>query len=317
MPVTVRNIKSDDLSPKLDFKSNSELVKLLPRTLTPKRFSFELNGVSTAVANGLRRACALEINIKSMTFDFDDFETTNPFTLPDFLQTRIQHIPIDQSVANNTEWYIDVSNNTKSTKYIYSDEIKVKGGKNVSAFNQTFPIISLQPNTSLQVKRIYIHEGMGFNNSCFSSAHQSLCVPLDQQPIDLQTGEGVRSGVADPKKHRVGFITNGGIGGREIVIRACQSIRERLRYIQTLLPNITTKEKMSMMIINGESDTIGNLLLKTITELSPDAVITYETNSTYRALTLKLKTSEEPDRVINNAIKFSIEIFGAIEKQLR
>jgi len=327
MAPTVRNVKSTDLSPKLKLAPGSKvadkLTDLLPRTLTPKRIEFELGDVSTAVANGLRRTCALEINAKSMTFDQEDFETTNPFILPDFLRQRIEHIPIEQSVSNSTEWYIDVVNNTKHTKYIYSNDIKMRGGKGASGntgkdvFNQTFPIISLQPNTSLKVKKIYIHEGLGYINSCFSLACQTACVPVDQKPIDLTTKEGVRSGVANARKHRISFVTNGGISGKEIVARACQSIRERLRYIQTLLPNITTKEGMSMLAINGESDTIGNLLLKTVTELSPDTVITYEPNSTYRALTLKLKTQEEPDRVINNAIKVIIEIYGAIEKQIK
>lgn len=313
---TVRNIKSTDLSPKLDASVIKTLGKMLPNVLTPKRIEFDILGVSVAVANGLRRTCALETTGKSMTFGGDAFLTDDPFILSDFLLTRIQSIPIKQDIDLKAEFYINVTNTSKTNKCVYSSDIKSKR-TNKPIFNQTFPVVMLQPNTYLKLTTISIHEGFGYINACFALACQTSCVPLDQTPVNLATEKGVRSGIANPKEHRIGLMINGGLSGKEIVIRGCQSIRERLRYAQTLLPTLTTKDNVSMLVINGESDTIGNLLLKTVIDLNPHAVATYETASTYRALTFKLRTTEEPERIINNAIKYIIEIYTTIEKQIR
>jgi DNA-directed RNA polymerase subunit L len=313
--VKVRNFETVSLSPKLDVKLDAAMLPLLPTTLMPSKVSLDLIDVSVAVANGLRRTCALEITGRALTFDLADFRTNNPFILHDFLSTRIKHIPIKQDAPAKAEFSINVSNTTTELKYVMSSDIIPKTSMK-PIFNQTFPIATLQPNTSLVIKRIYITEGVGYVGSQYSLACQTACTPIDQVPFNEKTGEGTRSGMADPRAHHLSFVVNGGISGKLILERGCASIRERLRYIQTLLPNITTKDDMSMLVINGESDTIGNLLLKTIVELSPDAVATYETSSTYRALTFKLKTHEEPERVIGNAIKYIIEVYEAIEKQL-
>lgn len=316
MPVKVRNLETTSLSPNLGVGLNPKLAALIPTTLTPSKVSVDIIGVSVAVANGLRRTCALEITGRAMRFAQEDLITNNPFILYDFVLDRISHIPIKQDVSEKAEFKLHVENNTKTLMYVMSSDITPISGSSKPIFNQTFPIATLQPGTHLTIKKIKIETGLGYVNSCFSLACSTVCVPLDQTPINLSDNTGVRSGLANPRNHRISFITNGGIDGKSILIRACVDIRERLRYTQSLLVDITTKDNMSILVINGESDTIGNLLLKTIVELSPDAVATYETNSTYRSLTFKLKTQEEPERVIGNAIKYIIDVYDVIEKQL-
>ena len=297
--VKVTNLKLTDVSPGLKFKPANDL---LPKQLKPLRCSFEIHGVSTAIVNGIRRALQSEILVKALCFDRENFDTNDDFMLDDFVLNRIKHIPIEQTVSDSAIYNIDVINNTHQVMIVKSDSLK--GGRVV--FDDTIHIAMLQPNKYLRIKNISIVKDYGYKNSAFSVTCGQSNVPIDVEPLNLYEKTGVSSSVANPRKHRISFETNGTMHPRVIVVSACREIISRLSDISKQTNMIQRLGNKYKLLINGENDTTGNIIMKTATELYPDIpAITYMVNESDKVLDITID-AETPDEVIISSCKEAI-----------
>lgn len=310
----VKNIKIKNLSPNI---TDDKLKKMVPKTLIPKRMEFELHNINIGIANGIRRTLPSELLVKCMDFNFDKYSTNDVFMLNDFIKERIHNIPINQNVSYDSVFSLNVTNRTNKLMHVKSSEILLDGQKNKKLpFNGEFTLAILHPHKFLKITNIFIEEDYGYNGAWWSMACNSTCLPLDQTPIDLYTGEGISSSVSDPRKHKILFTSNGVLPMREIMIECCENIKERLTYVSSILDTLSFTLDEYILNVQGETDTIGNMLVKTISDLYPDiTAVTYSTSPTSRDMKLKIRTNDNAEVIISDTIKFIIRIFDRIQIQ--
>lgn len=173
-------------------------------------------------------------------------------------------------------------------------------------FNETFTLATLDEGTSIEISSISIIEGFGYNHSRHSLTHLASGVPLDQIPLDLHTGEGVPSGLANPQIHLIKFTTNGIMDPHQIITYACKSIEERLLFIRNLHDEFKTVNNEHILTLHGESYTIGNLLMRTICDNEHVEGVTTNPHLHVRAIDLKIKTDNDVRKIMDKTISFLI-----------
>lgn len=316
--IQVKNIQTVDISPKI---KNPKYAELVPKTLFPKHFSFEVIGGNNAVCNGIRRTISSECMVRTMSFEFDSFDCNNPFTLNDMILTRLMLIPIDQTTPLDAVFEIDIINKTKNILDVKASDIKIVNpgtpGLKKLPFNELFTLMTLEPNKYIKIKSITIKNGFGYNHAAYSFACNTACVVLDEIPInniDPET-KGISSSVSDPHHHKISFNTNGTLPPQTIVFEACDNLSLRLEYIIKLLPNIISSGDIYVLTINGESDTIGCILMKTITVLYPQIIaVNYSTGDVLRSLTMRVRTDEDINEVFTHCIRHVVRQITDIKK---
>jgi DNA-directed RNA polymerase subunit L len=80
---------------------------------------------------------------------------------------------------------------------------------------------------------------------------------------------------------------------------------------------MSNNENQYVLYIEGESDTIGNLIVKTTDELYPDVeAITYSTTAIGRSLTIKIIYGDDINTLYRRVIDHLTAIFETIKGQL-
>jgi DNA-directed RNA polymerase subunit L len=306
----ITSIKIKDISPKL----SGEAGKLLPKTLKPESCEFELHNVSLAIANGIRRAIISETKTRALTMLSDDFHTNDVFVkLPDFIISRIRCIPVKQSVSLNAVYKLSVTNNTADMMDVKTSHLT--GGPS-NMFDETITILKLNPGKYVTIDKITIDEGYGYNFAGYSTAYGATCIPLDVIPYNMYTGEGVKSMVSDPRSHKIAFDTNGTIDCHNLISNACHEIIDRLENIRTMMYKLQQLEDKYQLYINGENDTTGNIIMKTVCDLYKDIpMFIYTVDDINKGMRLDMQT-DDPNGIINGAIKYASDVLKKIASSL-
>jgi DNA-directed RNA polymerase subunit L len=318
--VKVTNINIEDLTPVIE---DTSLMHLIPKNLFSKRISFHIENVSNAVANGIRRTVMNELLIKAMWFELDDFHTTDSFILNTMIQTRLALIPIDQKTPLQTIFDLLVINDGTEEIDVFADKIHVRSGhlhRKDLPFNETNPICTLKQGKELKISKIILKEDYGYNFAGHSVAQNAVSLSLDQKPLNQylpkdHPDRGISSSISDPRKWKIQFTTTGAMEPNDIVAAACENIIKRIQNFQNLIPNILSNGDTYVLIVDGESDTIGNLLMKTCVELYPNIkACTYNPDSIKRSFTLKIRCDEDVNSVLLSCSKYIIDIYSSIKK---
>ena len=321
--ISVSDIKVTDLSPKL---KNPAFEKFVPKNLKPKRMSFQISGVNNAESNAIRRTIGCELLVSALHTEYENISTNDMFIIPEMLVKRMRMIPVDQSVPLDAIFEIDVINKTTNIVEIKSSEIRIvspgKGTKERPSikklpFNETFTLFTLEPGRYMKITNIGIHQDFGFREDYGTHvvAFNTASVAVDQIPINMYEPElgGIPSRISNPKVWRITFNTNGTMDPKEIVAAACTNIIERIQSISELLYWIENNNDEYILTINGESDTIGNLLMRTICDTYPDIrAVTYSTTSFGRVLTMRIRCDEDINTIYSSVIKHITRVFTEI-----
>lgn len=310
--VVVKNIKIIDISPKLKGVAGS----LLPKELLPEQCSFEVYGVNTGIANGIRRAILSEVKVKSFDMDIDTFETNDPFVkLEQFVRERIRCIPIRQTVDPNLELKLDFQNNTKDQKSALSSDLIItkKVGDTKNLFNSTIELVSIAPEKFIKIGKIFVTEGYSHEFGGYTAAYGVLCVPLDEQPYNMYTGEGISSSVSKSRDHKIQFETNGTIPPKKLVVMACDEIINRLERLDGLIYQLKQIDDTHQLIVRGENDTIGNIISRTVHELHPEVECVCPIDSINRSMKITIR-ADEPNNVLSEAIRLATDTLKKIKK---
>lgn len=308
-----------DLSPKVN---DRELDHLMPKRLFCKRLSFTLKDTNRAVANGIRRTVMSELLVKALTFDYEDFSTTNPFLINTMILKRFRLIPIDQAVPDDAVFELHAANKTNHVAYVYTRQISIKAGAGLKGlpFNENIPLFTLEAGTSVDIKNIRVISDYGYNFAGHAVAYNATSLALDQKPINLflpadDPNRGIPSRQSNPREWRITFNTTGAMAPHDIVRAACDNIIERLRNVEKLLYSIQASKDLHVLTINGESDTIGNLIMCTGLEIYPDIdFITYVTSVGKRRCTIKVRTTEDITILFKTIIRTIVAQFTEIKK---
>lgn len=306
----VKNFKVDTVGPKT---SDKLVAALLPTVNVPVRCSMELHGVNVAIANGLRRVLMSELPAMRMTFAHDSFHTNDPFMKVDYIRDRIYNIPVRQDNPNAT-WKLHKVNDTAMGMRIKTrDLIGTKG-----LFNETFDVALIGSNRFITIDKIYLQKGYGYNHAGHSLAFAVSSVPLDQTPYDQHTGEGVRSSVSDPRVHRLAFTTNGTMDPKKIVLLACSELVTRLNAVIKAIPSINHANDTYHLVLNNESDTVGNILVKGLVETYPDiTAATYSMDDIVRSITVSVRTDDDLESMLIDVCKKNIKVVESIATHFR
>ena len=317
--IKVSNIKVTDLSPKV---VNPEAKKLLPTIVHPYNLTFEIAGVDNSVANAIRRTLVDEFPVKAMTATQTDFESTDPYHISEMILARIKMIPIMQNVPEDAIFILDVENKTPVLRNVLSSEIKIKSGAAAkhTYFNETFVLFTLNPGKTTKIKEIKIMKSPGFvpGNGMMAIASNVISLTRDQVPFNPYEPEkgGTFSRVADSKKWQISFNAAGTVPDYKKLMTQCVDLLiEKIKNVKNLLYLIEGNDSEFYLEINGESDTLGNLFMRTIDRLYPNlALVKYSVNSVVRILTIKVVGGEDINDVYGTAISHLINIFTKIRK---
>lgn len=174
----------------------------------------------------------------------------------------------------------------------------------------------------------------------------------DTGEIALQSGYVESSLVANPRSHRltacISAVPKGSNDTITVLIDACGYIMKRLRYIQGILENsrvgiesnqsaksyrsanayliITPDTTFSnrikgVLVVKNETDTIGNLITRSIYEIMPDiGYVGYSCIPHKKMMELTVSHSvaepEEIEPIITKAVKHAYGIISKIQKQI-
>lgn len=298
-----------DLTPKVDKKYKSELDKLV---LKQVKLEFDLEADS-AISNTIRRVSAGELYLKHLYTDFEQINTDDEFIIPEMIQERIKMIPVLQTVPDNVKFNISVVNNSLDVEMIFTKDLKASDGRKY--FDLCIPLFDLragkQFHLGAQVRSSYTwQEGM------VCAVSQAVSMPSDVKLTNLFEGEE-GDVTTDPKMHRISMISMGMIQNpKDIIKMSCDNIIERLGAVRDIISDITGTNNEYILVINGESDTIGNLLMKEGWVRYPKLnYLTYKTEPDVRQLTIKI-SHESPKSVLKDVIDYCVDIFTIIKTLL-
>lgn len=317
--MTARDLKVESLAPRVDKK----YAHLVPRECIPVHASVILADVSTAVSNAMRRTIACELPVKAMWAEYDDFATTEPSIIPEMVINRIRMIPLVQSTPDDARWELDVTNTGAELMDVKAAEIRPVGRHTRPAFNRTFTLCTLSPGATLRMKiRVHVDHGYvsGSGMHVVACNVTSICADPAFTPLDAYAGAGVSCSISDPRVHRLSFNTNGTMEPRDIIVAAADSLIERTGQIKSLLNTPTAIEGSGgqyQITVVGESDSLGNLYMKTICELYPAiGGVKYSTNHLVREMTIYLRCIDEPRDILAEASDAIIATYVKIKNAL-
>jgi len=322
----VSDIVITDISPKI---KNPSLEQYMPKTLFPKHFEFKIAGVSNAVSNAIRRTAACELLVSGLHVDLEDIKINDPFAFHEMIINRFRLIPIDQRTPLDAVFELTAVNTTDDVRDVKASEIRIASpGKGTSErpqlkklpFNETYTLFTLGAGKSAEIKNIGLYQEYGFNEGYGAHvvAINAASVALDQKPINTyepDDGNGIPSRISNPREWKISFNTNGTMEPKAIVAAVCDNIISRVQSIHDLLYSIQNNGDEYILTIDGESDTLGNLFMKTVCDIYPDIrAITYSTSSVGRVLTLRIRCDEDINTIYGTTIKHIVGAFNEIKK---
>jgi hypothetical protein len=292
--------------------------------------------------------------LKAPSDGFNITETTDHFSLPQLVENRIACIrlspQIPPEVIANLRLKLDVSNGGATPLTVYAGDFQVTAGVlREPIFNPTTEITVLQPGKRIVIEGIHISTGYGRDNGVYNVACRGAFTHLDlEQYSDAEmrleqgvaanwSGYKVSSLLANPRHHLLSATlpatTANPAETRAVFADACKNIIGRLRVIATTVERraevpsggfahhgiqytvVDLEAGLSEGILQApETHTIGELLRRTIYELTPDiANVAYTIISHENRLRLSIRHTEDVTRILMDAIYYAIATFDAIQ----
>lgn len=334
--LSVKDFKTVKLVPKVP----ERFKHLAPTTLVSERCTFTIANCSNAVSNAIRRTILCELKVAYLRTEYEEIVTDDPFIIPEMIQKRMRMIPLLQSVPADTKFSLETTNNTLDVQDVKT-KLMIRGKP---YFDETITILSLQPGKSLKISAKVAYEyGYVPQYGMCALAFNATSICKDVIPADMYVEDGIMSGAnkptgesgteessknvvkptgakshfSDPRVWEIAFNTNGTMPPKQIVTLACNNIIERLKSVLSLLYTMANNDNQYVLTIHGDSDTIGNLLIKTIDELYPDVeAATYSASAIERSVTLRVIYSDDINTLYKNVIEHLIETFKSIMDQI-
>lgn len=281
--------------------------------------------------------------------------TTELTMLPQFVNNRIAglrlrpQIPAD--VAASLRLRLDVVNRGAAPLAVYAGDLEVVAGAMPEPlFNPTTKLAVLQPGKRLVVEGIHISKGYGRDNGMFNVACRAAYTHLDlaqYTAADMReeagvaadwSGYSVSSLLSDPRHHLLTATLPATAADpaevRAVFADACANIKERLRLISHTIENrgetpsggfahsgvqYTVVELAGLfegtLQVPGETCTIGELLRRTVYELTPDvSYVAYTIVRHENRLSFSIRHTEDVTHVLSRAVQHAIATFDTIQR---
>jgi DNA-directed RNA polymerase subunit L len=259
--------------------------KYMP-TSPKQRLTFELVGVTSDLANCIRRYLIDEMPVYSMHVIEEDIESDDRFILADFLKKNLELIPFSQDITDkdveelNMSLYVE--NKTDDIISVYSSDIIVVDKKkkkldNSKYFTTTIPIIKLRPNSKLDINNISIVAGTGKSDAGKFLLLSNLSYEiLDVKPLveNKYSKTGQSSLNSNPQHFRIGITTHRNMTVKRVMPMCCNLIIRTIAAIKADIGKIKesdavyfsdlieleTKGDVKFFHFKGEYWTIANII---------------------------------------------------------
>ena len=349
--VKVKNIKYAEIPFESDDKNFQKCLSYVKTMVTdykkyiPKnskqQLSFELEDVTSDLANCIRRYLIDEIPVYSMNVDEENIESDDRFILSDFLKKNIELIPFSQHISSKESseltMTLHVENKTDDVISVYSSDIEVIDKNknklnNEKYFTTTIPIIKLRPGTMLNIKKINIVSGIGKNDSgkfiLLSNISYEILdvVPLEENKFSTS---GHSSLVSNPANFKFTLTTHRNADIKKIMPECCIAIINSMESIKSELTKIKdtdkiyfsdlieleTKGDVKLFYFKGEYWTIANIISKYCYIVFKDIqfVCSAIIHPSTEISIVKIKHTE-PVKILLEALKLIIVDFNIINK---
>lgn len=232
----VDNIKYSDDSINYKNSKYANIVKqhidTLP-TFVHKQVRFELTESNEAFANAIRRILTNELEIYTLHIDIKDIITDDKFLLPDLVKDRLELIPLNQEINENTKLSLRIFNKSGDILNIESNDIK--HNSNINPFNNMM-ICQLNNGKFLEMNNINIKMQSGERDGKFL-----LCV-VEYDEINIDKTK-VRTLNHDSTDFELCIHTNGNIEFKLLFAKLVQSMENRLNVIKNNITNYDYNKK--------------------------------------------------------------------------
>lgn len=323
--ISLRSFKITDITLAKEITSDPELKSVLP-DLIPQHCSFIIDGVNNAESNALRRVVMGELPVYHLGCEYENISTNDKYIIGEMLQKRLQMIPIKQDIDPNLKFSLEYDN--KSATAIEIPTSYIVGSKKVY-FDQNIQFLILGSGCYIKIAGITVQKNYPYTDGygMVSLAIHSSSIVQDVNPPNVyvvkdatintnkdNTVTTLSSTMADPKRWKIEFDTNGTIDPAKILKMACDAIIERVTAISDLLQNIESDNDLFTLNIPNETHTIGNLLVKTISDMYPDIkMATYHVPTVGRTVIVKIRTDDDINIMYGAVIKHIVSTFNKIK----
>jgi len=256
-----------------------------------------------AYANAIRRTINGETPVKIINFELTNFKCDgvqgNKELIPIEIQRRFNNIVIDQSIDIKSSFSIHVSNNTDSTKPVYSSSIVLDRKKDTKYFSDNCKLFDLPQFSDVHIDNITIEENTALesDNMChsFNGKVGYEMVNKDEFKLHIKRQE-----YCDPMY---------------ILLKGFKTLNDKFkRYIDIITNDEDSKEleindfKLSNINylsfkFNGESETMSYLLFNYCYNVDKSTIIKQPNkHNTHKYVTLLLLHSD-PKNIMLSALK--------------
>lgn len=256
----VSSLKVSDVNITVKDPELRDLVKdWLPKQKY-EHIEFKVTGFAS-VANAIRRALFSETTLYVMYAELNDIETNDGFT-NDWVQNRIQLIPVNQNAPSNVVGSYEVVNNTDDIITVRSSDIKFKPDAPVC--DSTYRIAVVTPGKYFKINNIHLVKQNGYEG------HSQIASNIMYSGSD--------------NNYFISFDTNGSFNGKDTVKYALNSIIDRFTKIDKELRAFDLKasnefktssielilnDELSILTIYNESHTVGYLISDYVYKIDP------------------------------------------------
>lgn len=185
----LQNYEVVEVKPDFSLDIFSNYKKKLEEIYTDRKHfvvSFDLIGVNAQLANSIRRTILCELEIKALTFDVTTIKTNVDFLISDELLDRVQFLPIDQSISDDTILTLSALNQSDEIVPLYSSSISN------NAVSKRFRLVELRPGNFLHIPEIRVIKGKGRDHSMFSLTNKYSFDNLDFMDVAFINAKGNR-----------------------------------------------------------------------------------------------------------------------------
>lgn len=287
-------------------------------------YTFVLSNVNISIANGIRRSVAGELPVKRLTCAVEDIITNDVFLVPEKVISQIQSVPIMQSINLGEKFTLEATNNTTCVRKVRTASIHKNNKSTKALFNDNMVLFDLQPGTEISIV-LQVAEGTASSSGegMASLACLPFCRPLDVEPMLTYKAEGdrvvfdytrgVSSLMMDPRKHLVGFTTNGTIPCNVLVKNACASLAARCQAVNDAKTEFQLQDEYVLEL--QESPTIGEIFMRAVLDVCPENQgVKYKEDTISGTIILRVRCEDIAD-VVSRAMTHAREQFIAIAKQ--
>lgn len=296
------------MNPTVELFTVTELKRNIPaefKHLAPATNEFAirivLKGVNAPIANAIRRVIANELPFKYL--ECTSFQTNDTNILQEFIENRIQMIPIKQSATIGTEYTLKHTNNSTVIENVNT---------NFGAPCPTNIILcTLYPQRQLLAKMV-VREAYAFHNKMSSIGVISNAVSLP-----YKYAEATNSSTFSHPDYEIKAISNGTIDSGNLLEIACANIISRLERIKIITENLKVDTNKCEILVTNETATMSTMIVKQLLTRNPTIKFASKTDQTDNDTIKLIVHTDSPYTEVANACADLIAIFAKIGAQLK